>query len=159
MLSLTDPPLVMLLSGACSGSTAGAVDEVARAMTGFERGATEHRRGRRHVSNGPVCSALATRMRTAGRWALTPAAPQPVRRHIARVPHTHRYILTREAMHIAAFNNTLDHHILRPGWAVLAQPDLDTPAPLDRAIHHLAAVTSDLFDQVHSKPEPSAAAA
>jgi hypothetical protein len=39
------------------------------------------------------------------------------------------------------------------------QPDLDTPAPLDRAVRHLAAVTSDLFDQVHLKPAPFAAAA
>jgi hypothetical protein len=62
-------------------------------------------------------------------------------------------------MQIAAFYNALYHHVLSPGWAVLAQPDLDTPAPLDRAIRHLAAVTSDLFEQVHSKPESAAATA
>ena len=78
---------------------------------------------------------------------------------IERVPHSHRYIVTLDGMQIAAFYNTLYHHVLRPGWAVLAQPDLDTPAPLDRAIRHLATVTSDLFDQVHSNPEPAAAAA
>jgi hypothetical protein len=78
---------------------------------------------------------------------------------IRRVPHSHRYIVTRDGLQIAAFYNTLYHHVLRPGWAVLAQPDFDTPASLDKAIRHLAAVTSDLFDQVHSKPEASAAAA
>ncbi len=77
---------------------------------------------------------------------------------IQRVPHSHRYIVTLDGLQIAAFYNTLYHHVLSPGWAVLAQPDLDTPAPLDRAIRHLAAITSDLFDQAHSKPEPSAAA-
>ena len=78
---------------------------------------------------------------------------------IQRVPHTHRYIVTLDGLQIAAFYNTLYHHVLRPGWAVLAHPEFDTPAPLDRAIRNLAAVTSHLFDQVHSKPEPSAAAA
>ena len=78
---------------------------------------------------------------------------------IERVPHSHRYIVTLDGMQIAAFNNTLYHHVLSPGWAVLAQRDLDTPAPLDRAIRHLATVTSDLFDQVHSNREPSAVAA
>ena len=78
---------------------------------------------------------------------------------IQRLPHSHRYTVTLDGLQIAAFYNTLYHHVLNPGWAVLAQPDLDTPAPLDRAIRHLAAVTSDLFEQVHSKPEPSAAAA
>ena len=78
---------------------------------------------------------------------------------IQRVPHSHRYIVTLDGLQIAAFYNTLYQHVLRPGWAVLAQPDFDTPAPLDRAIRQLAAVTNELFDQVHSKPEPFAAAA
>jgi hypothetical protein len=78
---------------------------------------------------------------------------------IQRLPHSHRYIVTLDGLQIAAFYNTLYHHVLSPGWAVLAQPDVDTPAPLDRAIRHLAAVTSDLFEQVHSKPESAAAAA
>ncbi len=80
-------------------------------------------------------------------------------RLIERVPHSHRYIVTLDGMQIAAFYNTLYHHVLSPGWAVMAQPDLDTPAALDRAIRNLAAVTSDLFHQAHSKPKPSAAAA
>src|SRR5579859_5387923 len=57
---------------------------------------------------------------------------------IERVPHTHRYTLTLDGLQIAAFYNTLYHHVLSPGWTVLAQPHLDTPAPLDRAIRHLA---------------------
>jgi hypothetical protein len=68
-------------------------------------------------------------------------------------------IVTLDGMQIAAFYNTLYHHVLSPSWAVLAQPHFDTPAPLDRAIRQLAAVTSDLFEQVHSNPDPSAAAA
>jgi hypothetical protein len=78
---------------------------------------------------------------------------------IQRVPRSHRYIVTRDGLQIAAFYNSLYYHVLRPGWAVLAQPDLNTPAPLDRAIRNLVAVTSDLFHQVHSKPKPSATAA
>src|SRR5207249_1582752 len=78
---------------------------------------------------------------------------------IQRVPHTHRYIVTLDGLQIAAFYNTLYYHVLRAGWAVLTQSEFDTPAPLDKAIRHLAAVTSDLFDQVHSEPEASPAAA
>jgi hypothetical protein len=73
--------------------------------------------------------------------------------------HSHRYIATLDGMQIAAFYKTLYHHVLSPGWAVLAQPELDTPAPLDEAVRHVAAVTSDLFDQVRSRQKPPAAAA
>lgn len=78
---------------------------------------------------------------------------------IQRVPRSHRYIVTLDGLQIAAFYNTLYHHVLRPGWAVLSQPDLDTPARLDRAMRQLAAVTADLFNRVNSQPEPSTAAA
>jgi hypothetical protein len=73
---------------------------------------------------------------------------------IQRVPHSHRYIVTLDGLQIAAFYNTLYHHVLSPGWAVLAQPDIQTPAPLDRAVRHLATITSALFDQVQLRPGP-----
>src|SRR5207237_9458405 len=63
-------------------------------------------------------------------------------RLIERVPHSHRYIVTLDGMQIAALYNTPHLHFLSPGWAVMAQPDLDSPAPLHRPIRNLAAVTS-----------------
>lgn len=75
------------------------------------------------------------------------------------VPRTHRYMVTLDGFQIAAFYNTLYHHVLRPGWAVLATPSLHTPAPLDTALRHLADVTRALFHQIHSQSERSAAAA
>jgi hypothetical protein len=78
---------------------------------------------------------------------------------IQRLPHSHRYIVTLDGLQIAAFYNTLYHHVVRPGWAVLAQPDIDTPAPFDRAMRRLSAVTSNLFDQLHPRQEPFASAA
>jgi hypothetical protein len=64
-----------------------------------------------------------------------------------------------DGLQIASFYNTLYHHVLRPGWATLAEPTLDTPAPLDIAIHHLADVTRSLFQQIHSESDRSTAAA
>ena len=78
---------------------------------------------------------------------------------IQRVPRSHRYTVTLDGVQIASFYATLYHHVLRPGWATLAEPTLHTPAPLDTAIRHLADVTRGLFQQVHSEPDHSIAAA
>jgi hypothetical protein len=78
---------------------------------------------------------------------------------IQRVPRSHRYLVTLGGLQIASFYNTLYHHVLRPGWAMLAEPTIDTPAPLDIAIRHLADVTRGLFQQIHSESDHSTAAA
>jgi hypothetical protein len=78
---------------------------------------------------------------------------------IQRVPRSHRYLVTLDGLQIASFYTTLYHHVLRPGWATLAEPTIDTPAPLDTAIRHLADVTRGLFQQIHSESDPSTAAA
>jgi hypothetical protein len=78
---------------------------------------------------------------------------------IQRVPRSHRYLVTLDGLQIASFYNTLYHHVLRPGWATLAEPTIDTPAPLDTAIRHLADVTRGLFHQIYSESERSTAAA
>ena len=78
---------------------------------------------------------------------------------IQRVPRSHHYTVTLDGVQIASFYATLYHHVLRPGWATLAEPTLHTPAPLDTAIRHLADVTRGLFQQVHSEPDYSIAAA
>ena len=80
-------------------------------------------------------------------------------RLIQRVPRSHRYIVTLDGLQTASFYNTLYHHVLCPGWATLAEPTIQTPAPLDTAVRHLAAVTRSLFDQLQTKPEDSTAAA
>jgi hypothetical protein len=48
---------------------------------------------------------------------------------------THRYIVTLDRWQVAGFYNTLYHRILRPGWAVLAEPacTLRTLPPLPSA--------------------------
>ena len=78
---------------------------------------------------------------------------------IQRLPRSHRYIVTLDGLQIASFYNTLYHHVLRPGWSVLAQPNTNTPAPLDTAIRHLADVTRRLFQQIHPHPDHSITAA
>jgi hypothetical protein len=78
---------------------------------------------------------------------------------IQRVPRSHRYLVTLDGLQIASFYTTLYHHVLRPGWATLAEPTIDTPAPRDTAIRHLADVTRSLFQQIHSESDPSTAAA
>ena len=78
---------------------------------------------------------------------------------IRRVPHSHRYIVTLDGLQIASFYNTLHYHVLRPGWAMLAEPTIQTPAPLDTAVRHLANVTRQLFQQTYPDLEPSNAAA
>ena len=78
---------------------------------------------------------------------------------IQRVPRSHRYLVTLDGLQIASFYNTLYHHVLRPGWTKLAEPTIDTPAPLDTAIRHLADVTLGLFQQIYSESDRSTAAA
>jgi hypothetical protein len=78
---------------------------------------------------------------------------------IQRVARSHRYLVTLDGLQIASFYNTLYQHVLRPGWATLVQPTIDTPAPLDTAIRHLADITRGLFQHIHSRSDPSAAAA
>ena len=75
------------------------------------------------------------------------------------MPRSHRYLVTLDGLQIASFYNTLYQHVLRPGWATLAEPTMDTPAPLDAAIRHLADVTRGLFQQIYSESDPSTAAA
>jgi hypothetical protein len=60
---------------------------------------------------------------------------------------------------VAGFYNTLYHHILRPGWAVLADPNGSTPEPIATAIRHLADTTRAVFQQLHPEPNHSNAAA
>lgn len=78
---------------------------------------------------------------------------------IQRVPHTHRYMVTLDGWQVAGFYNTLFHHILRPGWAVLSQPNTSTTDPIAAAIHHLADVTRHAFQQLHPEPRHSNPAA
>src|SRR5439155_23167216 len=78
---------------------------------------------------------------------------------IQLVPRSHRYTVTLDCVQIASFYATQYHHVLRPGWATLAEPTPHAPAPLDTAIRHLADVTRGLFQQVHSEPDYSIAAA
>jgi hypothetical protein len=78
---------------------------------------------------------------------------------IQRLPHTHRYMVTLDGWQVAGFYNTLYHHVLRPGWAALANPSTSTPEPIAAAVSHLADVTRDLFHQLHSGPANSNAAA
>lgn len=80
-------------------------------------------------------------------------------RLIQRVPHAHRYLVTLDGFQIASFDNTLYHHVLRPGWATLEQPAIRTPAPLDTAIRHLANVTRALFQHIQPEPDRTTAAA
>jgi len=76
---------------------------------------------------------------------------------IERVDGTHRYIgVTLDGWQIAAFYNTLYHHILRPGWAVLADPQTHAPDQLSKAVRKLANITRSLFNTLH--PDHSAAA-
>jgi hypothetical protein len=76
---------------------------------------------------------------------------------IQRRDRTHRYLVTLQGWQIAGFYNTLYHHVLRPGWAMLAEPTTQAPEPLTTALRHLAKVTSTLFDQIY--PEEYSAAA
>jgi hypothetical protein len=78
---------------------------------------------------------------------------------IQRVPRSDRYLVALDGLQIASFYNTLYHHVLRPGWATLAEPTIDTPAPLDAAIHHLANVTRTIFTHIHSDSDSCTAAA
>jgi hypothetical protein len=75
---------------------------------------------------------------------------------VQRLDGTHRYIVTLDGWQVAGFYNTLYYRILRPGWAVLAEPRIHAPDPLSAALRQLADATSTLFRQIH--PEQSAAA-
>jgi hypothetical protein len=77
---------------------------------------------------------------------------------IQRLPRTNRYIVTLDGWQIAGFYNTLYHHVLRPGWAVLANP-ASTPEPIAAAVTHLAHATRDLFQQLYTDSPNSNAAA
>jgi len=68
---------------------------------------------------------------------------------IQRVPRTHRYMVTLDGCQVAGFYNTLYDHVLRPGWAALAQPSTSAPEPIAAAVRHLADATRDLFQQIH----------
>jgi len=78
---------------------------------------------------------------------------------IQRVPRSHRYMVTLDGWQVAGFYNTLYHHILRPGWAVLADPNSSTPEPIATAIRHLADTTRAVFQQLHPEPNHSNPAA
>jgi len=78
---------------------------------------------------------------------------------IQRMPRSHRYMVTLDGWQVAGFYNTLYHHILRPGWAVLADPNGSTPEPIATAIRHLADTTRAVFQQLHPEPNHSNAAA
>ena len=78
---------------------------------------------------------------------------------IQRIPHSHRYMVTLDGWQVAGFYNTLFHHVLRPGWAVLANPDTTVPEPVATAVRHLAQTTRELFNQLHPNPDHSTAAA
>ena len=78
---------------------------------------------------------------------------------IQRMPRSHRYMVTLDGWQVAGFYNTLYHHILRPGWAVLADPSTSTPDPIAKAVRHLADTTRAVFQQLHPEPNHSNAAA
>jgi hypothetical protein len=68
-------------------------------------------------------------------------------------------MLTLDGWQVAGFYNTLYHHVLRPGWAVLAEPSTSTPEPIAAAVRHLADATRNLFQQLHPEPDHSNPAA
>jgi hypothetical protein len=78
---------------------------------------------------------------------------------IQRLPHSHRYMVTLDGWQVAGFYNTLYHHVLRPGWAALADPSTSTPEPIAAAVRHLADATRNLFQQLHPEPDHSNPAA
>lgn len=78
---------------------------------------------------------------------------------IERVPRTHRYMVTLDGWQVAGFYNTLFHHVLRPGWTVLAERNTSTPDPIATAVRHLADATRDAFQQLPRHTDYSNAAA
>ena len=78
---------------------------------------------------------------------------------IQRIARTHRYMVTLDGWQVAGFYNTLYHHVLRPGWTALAEPNGSTPDSIATAVPHLAKATLDAFQQLHSNPDSSNAAA
>jgi len=78
---------------------------------------------------------------------------------IQRVPRTHRYHVTLDGWQVATFYNTLYHHVLRPGWTALGQPNTPFAQPIAAAVHHLADATRLIFQQLHPEPKHSNPAA
>jgi hypothetical protein len=75
---------------------------------------------------------------------------------LQRVAGTHRYLVTLDGWQVAGFYNTLYQHVLRPGWATLADSQTHVPDQLSAALRKLADVTRSLFTHIH--PQHSAAA-
>ena len=52
---------------------------------------------------------------------------------IARLPHSHRYVVTTHGLRVALFYTKVYLRIVRPGWASLADPSDPIPRPLRHA--------------------------
>ena len=70
---------------------------------------------------------------------------------IQRVPHSFRYTLTADGLHLAFGVSRLVLRLLQPGWADLLASDLHLPAPLRDALARLdtalsALATADRLD-------------
>ncbi len=65
---------------------------------------------------------------------------------IERVPHSFRYILTADGLHLAFGISRIILRLLQPGWAELLASDFDLPAPLRDALIRLDAALCCLAD-------------
>ena len=68
-------------------------------------------------------------------------------------------MVTLEGWQVAGFYNTLYHHLFRPDWTALAEPNGSTPDSIATAVRHLANATRDAFQQLHPNPDYSNPAA
>jgi hypothetical protein len=65
---------------------------------------------------------------------------------IQRLPHSFRYSLTANGLHLAFGLSRIVLRLLQPSWASLLSPDHDLPAPLRDALVRLDAALSSLLD-------------
>ena len=78
---------------------------------------------------------------------------------IERVPHSFRYTVTADGLHLAFGISRIVLRLLQPSWASLLASDLDLPAPLRDALARLDAAIRMLPHANSLHPTPLAHAA